>query len=226
MAKNYRKKAMGITTKSVNRQQTDAIAVLQKKVNSIKIDKPELNVVDSTLDGAEIHWATGTPGSTTYTAMQLPDPSLTTGTGYYGNRIGSKIMIKRIEIRGFLKINQDAAKDSASVRVMLVRFPKTVTVATPSYVLSNVTQGLGIVSPYNTVTRAEYNVLWDRRVGLAKFGGDTKIFTYSKNCNYVVNYVGDGTSVANGGLVLFVFSDQDGANPPIMDLFARIKYEG
>ena len=36
------RKAAGITTKSVNKQQTDAIAKLQKKVNKIKLENQNL----------------------------------------------------------------------------------------------------------------------------------------------------------------------------------------
>ena len=117
------------------------------------------------MDGVRINWPdiVAGPGPTTWTAMQIPDPALTTGTSYYGERIGAKLTVKRIEIRGYVKLDQSSAQDSNSVRMVLVRWPRG-QAGTIVSVLSNLTSGLAVVSPYNSVTRSEYNVLLDKRI--------------------------------------------------------------
>jgi len=205
--------------KRVRKAKITTVKKLNSKVNRMMSTlKPELKVSESAVN-AKLIGTLASPSD--FLDMKLPDPNLTTGTSWVNQRIGLKIRIRSISIKGNFHVGSNP---SATVRMLLVRAPQGLTYS-PSYYLSNTSNALGVISPFEPSVRDEFQVVWDKTVAINPFGADRYNFNFFKKVNFPVSYIGNGTSIANGGLTLFVFSDQPaGSTNPLLNLYARIRY--
>jgi len=216
-------------TRRNHRKLRRAKANISMKKLSRKVDrlfstlKPELKVSDSSVTGQKLQSPTLEGDLPDYLRMEIPDPALSSGAGYFNHRIGEAIRIRSLQLRSVVRL-QGSNVNAVTIRYLLVRFPKGVVPNDLSYILANIQTQLAVNSPYSTVTRNEFQVLYDKTVTLNNFGNDSKSVRFFKKVNLPVYYVGDTAAVSSGGLVLYAFSDTNSGSGPLLDLFMRTRY--
>lgn len=219
MARTYKRTVY----KRPYKKKVDTVKELNKKVNKLAKElKPELKLADSTVESMQLRWPDIT-NTGQFLTMILPDPTLTPGFSYSKNRIGDKILIRHIDISGYVYTKD---LDARQVRIMLIRWNNS-SAAGISSVIANINEGFCTFAPRNSIYDQQYSVLFDKRLTLYSGAYNEKQFSYKKWCMYPVNYVADSTSIADGSLVLYAFSDAGTASPvnaPTINLFARIQY--
>lgn len=218
----YTKRTTTTKRRTNRKKKVNTVKKLNNKVNRMfSTMKPELKVSDSNVVDQALHSPSAGVSSNWYISF-LPDPALTTGTSYYNQRVGSSIRIRSIQVKAVVRF-QGSAVVASTIRFLMVRFPKS-DVLPLSSVISNVTEKLAVNSPFNTITRDTFQILWDKRVTLNNFGNDSKHVGLFKKCNLPVNYIADGTSVEDGQIVLYAFSDTNSSEGPLLDIYQRVRY--
>jgi len=216
-------------TRRIPRKLRRSKANVSMKKLSRKVDrlfstlKPELKISDSSVTSQVLTSPTFESGTPVYLKMIIPDPSLSSGTGYFNKRIGELIRVRSLQMRSVVRL-QGSDVNACTIRYLLVRFPKEILPSSLSYVLANIQTQLAVNSPYSSTTRNEFQVLYDKTVTLNNFGNDSKTLRFFKKVNLPIHYIGDTTDVSSGGMMLFVFSDTNSANGPLLDLFMRTRY--
>jgi len=203
------------------------LKAVEKKVNRLaKVMTPELKISDSTIDKTGISWPDIT-NPNQYLVVRIPDPALTSGTEYDNKRIGDKIRIRKLYIKGTAELG--AYGDPYIMRLILVRWKDTTALGI-SNILADISQNGSVNSPYNTLYDQQFSVLSDRCITLLPESTSLAQFSYVKNnCNWEVNYVANGTTVADGQIVLYVFSNYPTASgtftaPPYVHMSIRSQY--
>jgi len=216
-------------TRRNHRKLRRAKANISMKKLSRKVDrlfstlKPELKVSDSSVTGNKLTSPTFEGEPTDYLRMEIPDPALSSGAGYFNQRIGDMIRVRSLQMRAVVRL-QGSNVNAVTVRFLLVRFPKGIVPDSLTYVLANIQTQLAVNSPYSTITRNEFQVLYDKTVTLNNFGNDSKAVRFFKKVNLPVHYIADSVNVSSGGLVLYAFSDTNSSSGPLLDLFMRSRY--
>lgn len=194
---------------------------LNRKVMSMMSTlKPELKVSTSNMLGQNIQSPVG--GTSNYGIMVIPNPNLLPGTSYDNERIGQKIRLRSIQIKGTIRCDPSTPVAS-TVRFLLVRYPKTGPLPLTS-LLSNTTQPNAVNSMLTTTYREQFQVLYDKCVVLNPYGNEERHVNIFKKCNFPVDYIFSGSTVTNGEIYLFIFSNFDGSNAPKCDLVSRVRY--
>lgn len=161
-------------------------------------------------------------------------PAVAQGTDQ-GQRIGQKIMIKDIQIRGYVKAGTAAVQDARIIFVRDMQCNGAVPAA--SQIIAEVGATTGMNSPYNQNYDRRFHVLFDKRFSLNVDGGATDqakqlewIFTknYVDGKGAIMKYTGASGAIATtqSGQIfgLFLTSVAGGASPPICFYDLAIRY--
>lgn len=202
-------------SKPMARKLTTRVNRLEKKVKETRPEMKFLHIVyNHSIDtdptnSSQIHNIAG---------------NITQGNGDSANRIGDKIHMKTLSLKGYFTLG-----DSTNViRMCLVQFRRQVSTPTWESFVGASDGGTNQISSYFNHDKAgQYNVLFDKTYTLVTGHSDVVKFKEQINLTRAakqIAYLAGGTVITTGAIYLFLISDSGAATHPTITSSVALRY--
>lgn len=202
----YKRRRLGITSRSLLMAKRALRSVKRdNKTRELKFIDISRNNISSDEDGDLIDLVVSTQGTTTTT------------------RVGNKIYLSSIQLKGILALN---TLSSAIFRIIMIRDKSDVIgIGDILQYYSVGDQNVAVMSPYNRDHKLDYKVLFDKLYYMNSVKSTTSGFKIKKKLKCVCR-LNDADAVQNNQIKLFVVSSTTtgAGTKPFFSIMSRIYY--
>ncbi len=191
------------------RQEIQKLKYIQRQILKSQEDKIfDIKILDSEIANTGILFVINNPGQ--------GDTDIT--------RDGDKLMAKRIEVRGYLLVNNTSVDQTNKIRILLL-WDKQVTIATIADVFESVNNANSPNAMWNHDLRKRFLILYDKSFVVNLNSNGMVQFHINKKLNKIVTFEAGTTTINTGCLSLVVVSNEAaGGDKPTITFTSRLSF--